>query len=235
MFLHRQIAASLIALLCLAGGAHAEPDFLPLHQGPRLQSLPPSERFIPLGPPARTRLAVALPPSSRFLELTVPRLMPLAAVVAPPPPPSPPLTVAAPRTESPGAHIWPVAIEGGGRVSSPYGWRDDPFTGKRAFHGGVDIAAPPGSAVVATADGVVRAIGEHPRLGRYVMLRFTDGAVATYGHLESFAVGTGDVVRRGQTLGGVGSSGRSTGPHLDYRLEVDGRRVDPLPLLTGAH
>lgn len=230
MFLHQRIAVSLIALLCLGGGARGEPDFLPLHQGLRLQSLPPSERFIPLGPPAMTRLAVAIPPSRRFLSLTAPRPLPLAAVAAPPPPP----TVVAPRTESPGAHIWPVAIDGGGRVSSPYGWRDDPFTGERAFHGGVDIAAPPGSAVVASADGVVKAIGEHPRLGRYVMLRFTDGAVATYGHLESFAVGTGDVVRRGQTLGAVGSSGRATGPHLDYRLEVGGQRVDPLPLLTRA-
>ena len=210
MFRRQQIAMSLFALLCLGGGAHGEPDFLPLHQSPGRQSLPPSERFIPLGPPEMTRLAGAIPPSRRFLILT------------------------APRAESPGAHIWPVAVEGGGGVSSPYGWRDDPFNGERAFHGGIDIAALPGTAAVATADAVVKAIGEHPRLGRYVMLRFADGAVATYGHLESFAVGTGDVVRRGQTLGAVGSSGRATGPHLDYRLEVDGQRVDPLPLLTGA-
>ena len=152
MFLRQQIAMSLIALLCLAGGARGEPDFLPLPQGPRLQSLPPSERFIPLGPPAVTRLAGAIPPSSRFLELTVPRPVPLATVVAPP------STVVAPRAESPGGHIWPVAIEGGGRVSSPYGWRDDPFTGERAFHGGVDIAAPPGSAAVATAHRSVRSV-----------------------------------------------------------------------------
>jgi murein DD-endopeptidase MepM/ murein hydrolase activator NlpD len=129
------------------------------------------------------------------------------------------------------AHIWPVDVAAESRVSSSFGWRRDPFTGERAFHDGLDIAAAAGTPVVATAPGVVKAIGEHTRLGRYVMVVFADGSIATYGHLRDFAVGSGQVVRRGQRLGSVGNSGRSTGPHLDYRLEVDGRRIDPLPLL----
>ncbi len=128
-------------------------------------------------------------------------------------------------------HVWPIDLAANSRVTSAFGWRTDPFTGKPAFHGAVDIAAADGSTVVATSRGVVHAVGEHPRLGRYVMLSYQDGSMATYGHLRDYIVGTGQLVRRGQPVGHVGSTGRSTGPHVDFRLEIDGRRIDPLPLL----
>lgn len=128
-------------------------------------------------------------------------------------------------------HAWPIDAAASSRVTSKFGWRTDPFTGEPAFHGAVDIAAAEGSTVVATAHGVVHAVGEHPRLGRYVMLSYRDGSTATYGHLKDFIVSTGQPVRSGQPIGHVGSTGRSTGPHVDFRLEIDGRRIDPLPLL----
>lgn len=128
-------------------------------------------------------------------------------------------------------HVWPIDLAAESRVTSTFGWRTDPFTGKPAFHGAVDIAAAEGSTVVATSHGVVHAVGDHPRLGSYVMLSYQDGSLATYGHLRDYIVETGQLVRRGQPVGHVGSSGRSTGPHVDFRLEIDGRRIDPLPLI----
>ena len=128
-------------------------------------------------------------------------------------------------------HIWPVDTAVPSRVTSGHGWRDDPFTGERAFHAGVDIAAKSGTRVLATAPGRVEAVGRHPRLGRYVMIAYLDGSVGTYGHLKRITVATDQAVRRGQAVGMVGSTGRSTGPHLDFALKVDGRSVDPLPLL----
>ncbi len=128
-------------------------------------------------------------------------------------------------------HIWPIDPGAESRVTSNFGWRTDPFTGEPAFHGAVDIAAAKGSIVVATSHGVVHAVGDHPRLGRYVMLSYRDGSTATYGHLRDYIVETGQLVHRGQAIGHVGSTGRSTGPHVDFRLEIDGRRIDPLPLL----
>lgn len=134
---------------------------------------------------------------------------------------------------SPGSarHVWPIDLAANSRVTSPFGWRNDPFTGKPAFHGAVDIAAAEGAAVVATSHGVVHAVGDHPHLGRYIMLALQDGSMATYGHLKDYIVATGQMVQRGQPIGHVGSTGRSTGPHVDFRLEIDGRRIDPLPLL----
>lgn len=185
-------------------------------------------RFLPLANAPRQATG-GIRTDRRFLGLErVPRATVVAAAFAPPPAP---IVTTTPTAIHEGAQAWPVADVAGTRISSPYGWRDDPFTGEQAFHSGLDIAAPAGTAVLATANGTVRAIGEHPRLGKYVMLLFPDGSEATYGHLESIAVGSGQKVVRGETLGGVGSSGRSTGPHLDYRIKVNGEHIDPLPLL----
>jgi murein DD-endopeptidase MepM/ murein hydrolase activator NlpD len=209
----------------------AEPRFFPLSANtPAGGQILPGDggRFLPLAD-ARRQATGGIRTDRRFLGLeSVPRATVVAAAFAPPPAP---IVTAMPTAVHEGAQAWPVADVAGTRISSPYGWRDDPFTGERAFHGGLDIAAPAGTAVLATADGTVRAIGEHPRLGKYVMLRFPDGSEATYGHLESIAVASGQKVVRGETLGGVGSSGRSTGPHLDYRVKVNGEHIDPLPHL----
>lgn len=123
---------------------------------------------------------------------------------------------------------WPVAATEAGTVSSGFGWRRHPVTGKRSFHAAIDIAAPKGSPVLATTAGTVAATGRHPRLGRYVMIRYRDGSVGTYGHLDSIRVRADKAVKPGQIIGTVGDTGRTTGPHLDYSLEVDGRKVDPL-------
>ena len=231
--------------------------FLPLADrapGAIGQNLPAGDRrFFPVERAAPARFAVTREPAKASIGTTQGRaptvIRPDRSFLGLPPLPAAPAaaaslaaiavahTVPAPRRVAPTpaarspAHIWPVDGAAESRVSSAYGWRRDPFTGEGAFHGGLDIAAAAGTAVVATAPGVVKAIGENPRLGRYVILVFADGSVATYGHLRDFAVGSGQVVRRGESLGSVGSTGRSTGPHLDYRLEVDGRRIDPLPLL----
>lgn len=167
-----------------------------------------------------------------------------AAITVPPPTPIIQAAIHAPEIDalrtpdlsySPPAggqnHVWPIDVAVPSRVTSSFGWRTDPFTGKPAFHGAIDIAAAEGTTVVATSHGTVQAVGEHPRLGRYVILSLHDGSLATYGHLKDYTVGTGQLVRRGQAIGQVGSTGRSTGPHVDFRLEVDGRRIDPLPLL----
>jgi murein DD-endopeptidase MepM/ murein hydrolase activator NlpD len=126
---------------------------------------------------------------------------------------------------------WPVDTTAPNRISSRFGWRKDPFTGKKAFHAGLDIAAPKGTLTRAVLAARVKAIGEHPRLGRYVMLEHGNGLVSLYGHLSEMLVGTGDVVAKGDPVGRVGSTGRSTGPHLDFSLELHGKRVDPMRVL----
>ncbi len=85
--------------------------------------------------------------------------------------------------------------------------------------------------VLATMTAKVKAIGEHPRLGRYVMLDHGHDLVSIYGHLSATLVSTGQVVAVGAIVGKVGSTGRSTGPHLDYAIEYRGKRVDPLKLI----
>ncbi len=126
------------------------------------------------------------------------------------------------------AHAWPVAKVKGMRISSPFGWRDDPFTGKKAFHAGIDIAAPKGSKVLASADGVVDGTGSHPRLGKFVKIVHADGAYSLYGHLNSWLVDSGQRVSAGQEIGEIGSTGRSTGAHLDYSLRINSKPVNPL-------
>jgi murein DD-endopeptidase MepM/ murein hydrolase activator NlpD len=232
--------------------------FLPLEDrapGAIWQNLPAGDRlFFPIERATPARFAVTREPAKASIGTTQGRaptvIRPDRSFLGLPPLPATPAaaglaaiavarTVPAPRRVAPTpapaatstAHIWPVDGVAESRVSSAYGWRRDPFTGGRAFHGGLDIAAAAGTPVVATAPGVVKAIGENSRLGRYVILVFADGSVATYGHLRDFTVDSGQVVRRGERLGSVGSTGRASGPHLDYRLEVDGRRIDPLPLL----
>ena len=129
-------------------------------------------------------------------------------------------------------HVWPIARSAESRVSSGFGWRSDPFDGEVGFHAGIDIAAPAGTPVLATAAATVKAIGTHRRLGRYVMLDYGDGALGIFGHLSRVTVATGRKVESGEQIGAVGRTGRATGPHLDFALEINGRRVDPLPYLA---
>ena len=120
--------------------------------------------------------------------------------------------------------IWPTE----GWVTSGYGYRTSPFTGRRQFHGGVDIAGRPGTAVVAPARGRVLFAGKQGPLGLTVILDHGYGVRTAYGHNQALFVQKGEEVIRGQRVAALGSSGRSTGPHVHYAVQVDGRRVNPM-------
>ncbi|MEW6489935.1 MAG: M23 family metallopeptidase [Thermodesulfobacteriota bacterium] len=124
-------------------------------------------------------------------------------------------------------------VEGEHWVSSAFGWRKSPFTGKREFHSGVDLAGARGLPVVAAADGlVIRAVSD-AALGKAVTLDHGNGIETLYGHLDRLSVKEGERVRRGQKIGKLGSTGkRSTGPHLHYAVRVDGKYVNPKNFLS---
>jgi murein DD-endopeptidase MepM/ murein hydrolase activator NlpD len=122
---------------------------------------------------------------------------------------------------------WPVT---GGWVSSGFGWRADPFTGRRARHEGVDIASRLGSPIHAMGEGVVRYAG--PRPGYGLMVEITHGDIVTrYAHTKTVLVKVGDRVARGTPIATVGTSGRSTGPHLHFEVLRRGVAVNPRPYL----
>lgn len=114
-----------------------------------------------------------------------------------------------------------------GWMSSAYGNRVDPFSGQKAWHAGVDFAGREGSDVVAVASGVVTYADERYGYGRMVEINHGDGYVTRYGHHESLAVAIGEIVKKGQVIGTMGSSGRSTGPHVHFEVLKNGRHVDP--------
>lgn len=118
-----------------------------------------------------------------------------------------------------------------GRVSSAYGERRDPFTGEPDFHAGLDLAAPLGTPVRAAADGTVEFTGRRGDAGNLVEIAHADGTRTRYAHLDSMQVKAGETVCAGQVLGAVGSTGRSTGPHLHFAVERAGQLIDPKPLL----
>lgn len=131
-------------------------------------------------------------------------------------------------------HSWPIPQAAVQRVSSNYGFRDDPFNKKETkFHSGVDIAAPVGTPVLATADGQVIQVGTEGGYGLSVTLSHADGSESKYSHLSKAQASMGQRVRAGQTIGAVGSSGHSTGPHLDYRLAQEGVTIDPAAMQFG--
>jgi len=120
-------------------------------------------------------------------------------------------------------NLWPVE----GPVTGSFGERTDPFNGEGAFHCGVDISASVGQAVIAPADGVVIFADFMGGYGRAIALDHGHGITTRYGHLASFAVGFGQYVHRGDTIGYVGLSGRSTGPHLHYEVRINDTPVNP--------
>jgi murein DD-endopeptidase MepM/ murein hydrolase activator NlpD len=114
-----------------------------------------------------------------------------------------------------------------GWITSTFGYRQSPFTGGREFHKGLDIAGRSRTPIVASADGDVVFAGERRALGNSVTLRHGYGIETIYGHLEELEVKAGDKVKRGQKIGLMGNTGRSTGPHLHYQVHVNGTPVDP--------
>jgi murein DD-endopeptidase MepM/ murein hydrolase activator NlpD len=119
--------------------------------------------------------------------------------------------------------IWPTQ----GRITSRYGYRISPFTGVRQMHPAIDIAAPVGTPVVSTGDGRVSFTGWRSDLGNTVMIDHGYGFETLYGHVAKTAVSVGDRVKKGQVIAYVGSTGRSTGPHLHYEVHVRGSHVNP--------
>jgi len=114
-----------------------------------------------------------------------------------------------------------------GSVSSPYGWRPDPFTGAAKFHSGVDVAAAYGTSVPVAAAGRVVSAGDQGAYGTTIVVQHADGIQTRYAHLSAVNVAVGDEVEPGQEIGRVGQSGRATGPHLHFEVIRDGQRVDP--------
>ncbi len=124
--------------------------------------------------------------------------------------------------------IWPVA----GWLTSSYGNRTDPFTNDKDFHPGLDISAEYGQPVLATGDAVVSSAGPNGAYGNMVALDHGFGIVTKYGHLSRIAVMGEQKVKRGDVIGYVGSTGRSTGAHLHYEVWMNGKLTNPMTLLA---
>ena len=117
----------------------------------------------------------------------------------------------------------------GGRLSSGYGMRHHPVLGYNKMHKGIDFAAPTGTKIYAAGDGVIEYIGRNGGYGNYIRIRHNSNLKTAYAHMSRFEKGLsrGDRVKQGQVIGRVGSTGRSTGPHLHHEVLVDGRQVNP--------
>ena len=124
--------------------------------------------------------------------------------------------------------IWPAI----GWLSAQFGNREDPIEGGAAYHTGIDISLDAGRPVYATAAGKVEAAWYNGAYGRMVVIDHGYGLKTRYAHLAGFAVAPGDQVERGRIIGYVGTSGRTTGPHLHYELLVNGQLMNPLQLMA---
>ena len=126
---------------------------------------------------------------------------------------------------STGTYIWPLP---GYRPGSAYGWRIHPIWGDRRFHAGEDIGAPMGTSILAADSGIATVIPDNGNgYGNYIMINHGGGRVTLYAHMSGFAVSNGATVTQGQTIGYVGSTGNSTGPHLHFEVRVNGATTDP--------
>ena len=126
--------------------------------------------------------------------------------------------------------LWPVV----GRITGSFGERLDPFSGEGAFHTGVDISSQYGDGVRAGGDGVVTHAALHAGYGRLVVVDHGFGVATWYGHMSSFLVAPGMRVKRGDLLGYVGVSGRTTGPHVHYEVRINGAPVNPMRYLRNS-
>ena len=136
------------------------------------------------------------------------------------------------RTRNHTPSIWPVRFD---TITSSFGYRRDPFTGRLQDHHGIDLAADPGEPVFATADGVVEEAGWDAQKGNYILVFHSYGLHTQYMHLSKRFVEKGDNVTKGQTIGLVGSTGRSTGPHLHYEVWEWRKAVDPAAYLPSTN
>jgi murein DD-endopeptidase MepM/ murein hydrolase activator NlpD len=119
--------------------------------------------------------------------------------------------------------IWPVR----GQITGGFGERMDPFSGEDAFHAGLDISAPSGTKIAATADGIILHAGPEARYGNEILIDHGSGVNTRYGHLSRIYVVAGEMVKQGQMIGAVGMTGKATGPHLHYEVLVHEVPVNP--------
>ena len=126
---------------------------------------------------------------------------------------------------------WPVENSW---ISSLFGTRMDPFTGLRAFHAGIDFAAREGANVQSVAAGIVSDVGERFGYGLLVEINHGSGYVTRYGHNDTALVQVGDRVHKGQAIAMIGSTGRSTGPHVHFEVLLNGRTVNPYEYIQAA-
>jgi murein DD-endopeptidase MepM/ murein hydrolase activator NlpD len=124
--------------------------------------------------------------------------------------------------------IWPVR----GYLSSGFGRRNDPFTGQRSSHPGIDISAPRGTEIKAPADGVVISVGRRRAYGQAIVIDHGFDIVTRYGHLDAYNVRPGQRVRRGDVIGFVGNTGRSSAPHLHYEVWVRDKLQNPIDYIV---
>ena len=120
-----------------------------------------------------------------------------------------------------------------GWISSGFGWRNDPITGKRAFHRGVDFAGRPGSEIVAVASGVVVAAGRRPGYGNFVKIHHGAGLSTLYAHNRKNLVAAGQTVKKGDAVALMGATGRATGSHAHFEVQKEGKSIDPIEFIRG--
>ena len=131
------------------------------------------------------------------------------------------------KQKSTGNFIWPIS----GKISSYYGFRLDPFNKLNLFHRGIDIKADYGTSVKAPKGGKVIYIGKDKIYGNILMIRHDAQYVTVYAHLKAVNVKLNQQIRQGDVIAFVGTSGRSTGPHLHFEIRKNGRTLNPLKLL----
>ncbi|MFA7585804.1 MAG: M23 family metallopeptidase [Novosphingobium sp.] len=127
--------------------------------------------------------------------------------------------------------VMPASLE---YISSGFGYRSDPFTGGAAFHAGLDFRGPIGTPIYAAAKGKVSFAGVRQGYGNCVEIDHGNGLTTRYAHMSRFAVRTGQAVEAGAAIGGIGNTGRSTGPHLHFEVRINDRPVNPRPFLETA-
>ncbi|MFM7350261.1 MAG: M23 family metallopeptidase [Erythrobacter sp.] len=127
--------------------------------------------------------------------------------------------------------VVPASIQS---ITSGFGYRRDPFNGSAAMHAGIDFKGPIGSPVFAAADGRVSFVGQKSGYGNLVEITHGNGMLTRYAHLSRFGVKVGQQVSAGTTIAGLGSTGRSTGPHLHFEVRINDRAVNPRPFLEAA-
>lgn len=123
--------------------------------------------------------------------------------------------------------IYPIK----GRLTSPFGYRADPFTGRRSFHSGIDLAAAEGTSIKAVLDGRVSETGFSRIFGNYIIITHSGGYQSLYGHLSKFKTKRGNYVTQGEIIGLVGNTGMSTGPHVHFSVYKNGKLLNPLSVL----